>query len=78
LGIHLEAFVIAKAVESSRTAELYDSGHTNHISPYRDRLENFEQISLQSFKAANKEKFSTIGKGELVINKPNSDSIMKL
>jgi hypothetical protein len=74
-----EAFVVAEAVESSGIiAELYDSGCTNHISPYRDRFENFERTSPRSFKAANKEMFSTIGKGDLVIDIPNNDSFTKL
>ena len=73
-----EAFVVAKTVESNETAELYDSGCTNHISPYRGKFENFERTSPQSFKAANKQSFSTIGKGDLVINVPNGDSFTKL
>jgi len=73
-----EAFVIAETVESSGTAELYDSGCTNHISPYQSQFENFEQTSPRSFKAANKQTFSTIGKGDLVIDVPNGDTFTKL
>jgi hypothetical protein len=73
-----EAFVVAETVESNGTAELYDSGCTNHISPYRGKFENFERTSPRSFKAANKQSFSTIGKGDLVINVPNGDSFTKL
>ena len=40
-----EAFVVAETVESNGIAELYDSGCTNHISPYRNRFENFEHTS---------------------------------
>ena len=73
-----KAFVIAETVESSGTAELYDSGCTNHISPYQSQFENFEQTSPRSFKAANKQMFSTIGKGDLVIDVPNGDTFTKL
>ena len=73
-----EAFVVAETVESSGTAELYDSGCTNHISPYRDQFENFERTAPRPFKAANKQTFSTIGKGELVINVPNGDTFTRL
>ena len=74
-----EAFVVAETVESNgTTAELYDSGCTNHISPYRDRFENFERTSPRPFKAANKQTFSTIGKGDLVIDIPNGDTVTKL
>jgi len=74
-----EAFVVAEAIESRGIAELYDSGCTNHISPFRDRLENFGRTSPRSFKAANKETFSTIGRGiwlstyQTVIPSPNCD-----
>jgi hypothetical protein len=76
-----EALVVAETVKSNgTTAELYDSGCTNHISPYRNRFENFERTSSRSFKAANKQtfSFSMISKGDLVINIPNSDSFTKL
>jgi len=73
-----EAFVAAETVESSEAAELYDSGCTNHISPYRNKFENFERTSPRPFKAANKQTFSTIGKGDLVVNVPNGDTFTKL
>lgn len=66
-----EAFVVAETVKSSGVAELYDSRYTNHIFSYCDWFENFEHMSLQSFKATNKQTFSTIGKEELVIDIPN-------
>jgi hypothetical protein len=74
-----EAFVIAETIKSNGiAAELYDSGCTNHISPYHDRFEIFERTSPQSFKAANKQIFSMSGKGDLVIDIPNDDSFTKL
>ena len=74
-----EAFIIiAKTVESNGTAELYDSGCMNHIFPYCHQFENFEQTFPQSFKAANKQTFSTIGKRDLVINVPNGNTFMKI
>jgi len=73
-----EAFVVAETVESNGTAELYDSGCTNHISPYRDQFKNFERTAPRSFKAANKQNFSTIGKGDLIVNVPNSDIFTRL
>ena len=39
-----EAFVVAESVQAAGTAELYDSGCTNHISPYRNQFENFPPI----------------------------------
>jgi hypothetical protein len=73
-----EAFVVAETVEANGTAELYDSGCTHHISPYRKEFEIFEQTSPRSFKAVNKQTFSTIGKGDLVINIPDGNAFTKL
>ena len=66
-----EVFVVAESVQMSVKAELYDSGCTNHISPYKTDFENLQAIEPHHFRAANKQTFSTIGKGELVIDVPN-------
>ena len=66
-----EAFVVAESVQAAGMAELYDSGCTNQISPYRDHFENFQSIPPRHFRAANKQTFSTTGKGELVVDIPH-------
>lgn len=68
-----EAFVVAESVQTSGRAELYDSRCTNHISPYKSCFENFQTIEPQHFCAANKQKFSMVGKGELVVDIPNDN-----
>src|SRR6202522_4598816 len=73
-----EAFVVAEAVQTAKTAKLYDSGCINHISPYQNKLENFQPITPCHFRAANKQTFSTVGKGELVIDVPNGDGATQL
>ena len=65
------AFVVAESVQAAGTAELYDSSCTNHISPYRDRFKNFQPIPPRHFRAANKQTFSTTGRGDLVVDIPN-------
>jgi len=65
------AFIVMEPVKTSESTELYDSGCTDHISPYRDQFEHFERTTLRQFHAANKDTFSTIGKGELIIRIPN-------
>ena len=59
-------------------AELYDSGCTRHISPYREDFESFTEIPPMSFSAANKQKFNALGKGEMVIDIPNGVEISQL
>jgi len=48
--------------------ELYDSGCSKHITPYRVDIENFVEIPQKTFQAANKQSFKVVGKGELVID----------
>ena len=67
------ALVVLDSAKSGAMTELYDSGCTNHISPYRDRFENFETIIPWKFRAANQQTFSTTGVGELMIDVPNGD-----
>ena len=59
-------------------AELYDSGCTRHISPYREDFESFTDIPPMSFSAANKQRFKASGKGEMVIDVPNGVEVSQL
>ena len=59
-------------------AELYGSGCTKHISPYHKNFNNFTQIPLREFLAANKQSFSAIGKGKMVIDIPKDTDVSKL
>ena len=59
-------------------AKQYDSGCTNHISPYRNQFENFQGTTPRHFRAANKQMFSTTGKGELVVDVPNGQGSTQL
>ena len=67
-----EAFISTELTPMTKTAELYDSRCTNHISPYRNKFKNFEETIPRHFYAANKQSFSAVGKGDLVINVPNN------
>ena len=59
-------------------AELYDSGCTKHISPYREDLIDFVHTPPKSFRAANKQSFSATGAGKLIVDLPNSKGRTKL
>ena len=73
-----EAFMVVESVQAAGVAELYDSGCTNHISPYRNQFENFQGTTPHHFCAANKQTFSTTGKGELVVDIPNGQGSTQL
>ena len=58
--------------------ELYDSGTTQHISPYHDLFDSYIEIPPKSLSAVNKWKFAAIGKGDMVIEVPNGIDASKL
>ena len=39
-----EVFVVAESVQASAKAKLYNSGCTNHISPYKSSFDDFQMI----------------------------------
>ena len=59
-------------------AELYDSGCTQHVSPFCEDFTNFMEIPLKTFHAANKQSFSATKRGEMVINIPIGVNFSKL
>lgn len=50
--------------------ELYDSGATRHMSPYRHRFVNFTPITPRPIGAADNRTFKAVGKGDMYINVP--------
>ncbi|KAJ3489198.1 hypothetical protein NLJ89_g11551 [Agrocybe chaxingu] len=51
--------------------ELYDSGASRHMTPFRDRLINYIPIDARPITAADKRIFHAVGKGDLRIQIPN-------
>ena len=60
----------AKGVQT----ELYDSGASCHMSPYRDHFEEYVTITPKSITAVDKQYFQAVGKGNLHIKILNSTS----
>ena len=68
-------------VEEERTThvELYDSGATRHISPFRDDFTSFCVLDLLLFlKAANGQQFPAVGTGNMVVSTPNGSKHSEL
>ncbi|KIO05554.1 hypothetical protein M404DRAFT_140937, partial [Pisolithus tinctorius Marx 270] len=63
---------------SAPTIELYNSGSTRHISPYKEKFESLMMIPPRLFSATNKQLFSATAMGELVIEVPNGYEVTKL
>ena len=57
---------------------LYDSGCTQHISPYLTDFNNYVEIPPKAFCTVNKQSFSATGKGEMVIDIPDSAQFSQL
>ena len=75
VAAHVES---SNKAESSPRVEVYDSGCTRHITPYRDAIDNFIEISPKSFRAANKLDFTAVGMGEMTVDVPNGVDISQL
>ena len=75
VAAHVES---SSKAESSPRVKVYDSGCTRHITPYRDAVDNFIEISLKSFRAANKLDFTAVGMGEMTVDVPNGVDISQL
>ena len=54
--------------------ELYDSGASRHISPFRQRFLTYRSIPPRPIAAADKHKFYAVGTGDLKIQVPNGAS----
>lgn len=63
---------------NEETIELYDSGASQHMSPYCDRFLNFKSISLHPIQATDKHTFEAIGRGDLPIEVPNGKSMTQI
>ncbi|KZT66429.1 hypothetical protein DAEQUDRAFT_656439, partial [Daedalea quercina L-15889] len=51
--------------------DLYDSGASDHMSPYRDAFLTFCETVPRSLNAANQQMFQATGVGDVVVNIPN-------
>ena len=75
---HAVCVKVEETVETSLCIEVYDSGCTIHITPYRKAVQNFVKITPRSFQAVNKQSFRAVGIGKMTIDIPNNVDISKL
>jgi hypothetical protein len=69
-----EDLASAVAIHGAHEAELYDSGASRHISPFRHRFITYQPITPRPISAADKHIFYAIGTGTLQIQAPNGAS----
>ncbi|TFY51058.1 hypothetical protein EVJ58_g10760 [Rhodofomes roseus] len=68
------ATAAALAAAESMPVDLYDSGATHHMSPYRDNFVTFTDISPKLLNAANQQHFQATGTGDMIISVPNESA----
>ena len=78
-GVDEEGQEYVAAAGSARTnagveTELYDSGASRHMSPFRDRFVSYRTITPRAITAADKRVFYAIGEGDLRVEVPNGKS----
>ena len=74
----LNMFLHGEVADDIPRVEIFNSGTTRHISPYRDDFVTLSAITPKTLRAANKGSFSAVGVGELVIDVPNGVDINQL
>ena len=75
-----EAVVPAMAVQDGggMQSELYDSGASKHMSPYRKQFTTYRPINARPITAANNQVFHAVGMGDLEIRVPNGAESSKI
>lgn len=65
--------IIAAAVtiKAEYEVEIYDSGATQHMTPSRHRLINYQAIEPRGIMAADNKRFEALGKGDMYVQVPN-------
>ena len=62
----------------SSATELYDSGVSQHFSPFYNQFVRFKSIPPKSISTADKHMFQAIGQGDLHVKVPNRDMTMQI
>ena len=74
----VEAYVAKTGGRSEIAWDLYDSGASHHMSPKREDFINYVEIPEKPLTAANKEIFSAVGMGDMIVSIPNGDKEAKI
>ncbi|GBE84202.1 hypothetical protein SCP_0601800 [Sparassis crispa] len=64
--------------KSSYPTDLYDSGASHHMSPFREDFLTFHETMPQPLNAANQQDFVATGVGDMIIAVPNSPGPTKM
>ena len=72
------AAIMLANTDSTFEMELYDSGASRHMSPYKHKFINFIPIQRKVLTAADGGHFEAVGKGDMHISMPNGKSTTRI
>jgi hypothetical protein len=72
-GHEVEAYVTKMGGRSEITGDLYDSRASHHMLPQREDFINYVEIPEKLLTTANKEIFSAVRMGDMIVSVPNRD-----
>jgi hypothetical protein len=75
---YMFAAITLAGTNSTVETELYDSGASCHMSPYRHKFINFISIKKKLLTAADGGHFKAVGKGDMHISMPNSRTMIMI
>ncbi|KAJ3474184.1 hypothetical protein NLI96_g12605 [Meripilus lineatus] len=77
--LYASAVVVeALATPTESPSEIYDSGASRHMSPFREKFTNFRPIPTRQIRAANSHNFQAYGISDVVVKAPNGETTSKL
>jgi hypothetical protein len=68
----------ANLAEARNDVEIYDSGASRHMSPYRSKFINFSEIPAKKIRTADERTFLATGKGDMYITVPKGKTETKV
>jgi gag-polypeptide of LTR copia-type/Zinc knuckle len=72
------AAALTEILQPAGCAELFNSGSTEHLSPYCDQFTTYRETPPKSFTTANKQNFQAVGAGDMVIEVPAGLDVSKM
>ncbi|PIL29731.1 transcription factor [Ganoderma sinense ZZ0214-1] len=74
-AITIDSAALASTATTGDRVEIFDSGATRHISPYRDEFITYEELQPACpITAADGHTFMAVGEGQVRVSLPNGDS----
>ena len=77
-GHEVKVYVAKSGGKTNTAWDLYDSGASHHMSPCKEDFINYHEIPERPLTAANKQTFSAVGMGNMIISIPNGETQLRI